>query len=79
MDITTTDAGMVPFVTGLTNIITAYLPSKWSRFFPLIPLALGTGYGFLTSDPAKAGVGPMGIALYSLIRNAAGTKPKDAK
>lgn len=75
----TTDAGMVPFITGVSNVITAYLPAKWSRFFPLIPIGLGIGWGFLQSSLEKAAVGPGAIALYSMIRNAVGTKPRDAK
>lgn len=75
----TTDAGMAPFIMGVTNVATAYLPGKWSRFFPLIPLALGAGWALLNSAVEKGAVGPAAIALYSIVRNAAGTKPKDAK
>lgn len=81
----TTDAAMSPFIMGVTNLVTAYLPVKWSRWFPLIPLALGAGYGFLVragttgESAARAGTGAGAIALYSLVRNVFGTKPKDAK
>lgn len=79
MNMDTTDAGMTPFIMGVTNVITAYMPAKWSRWFPLIPLALGAVWAWLNSAVEKGAVGAGAIALYSLVRNAAGTKPKDAK
>lgn len=75
----TTDAGMVPFITGVSNVVTAYLPAKWSRWFPLIPIGLGIAWGFFQARLESAAAGPGAIALYSMIRNAVGTKPKDAK
>jgi hypothetical protein len=75
----TTDIGMSPFIMGVTNVVTAYLPVKWSRWFPLIPIALGAAYAFLTKRAEAGATGPGAIALYSLVRNAFGTKPKDAK
>jgi hypothetical protein len=75
----TTDAGMTPFIMGVTNMVTAYLPGKWSRWFPLIPLALGAAWAFIAGRIESGAAGPGAIALYSLVRNAAGTKPKDAK
>jgi len=75
----TTDAGMSPFIMGVTNVVTSYLPSKWSRWFPVIPLALGVGYAFLVQKPEAGATGVGSIALYSLVRNVFGTKPKDAK
>ena len=78
MDLDTTDAGMSPMIMGITNVVTAYLPSKWSRFFPVIPIALGIGYAIYRSKAEAAATGAGSIALYSIVRNVFGTKPKDA-
>jgi hypothetical protein len=86
MSLDTTDAGVPPFIMGVTNVLTAYLPVKWSRFFPAIPIVLGLIYGFIVRPApspdegvVRASAGAGAIALYSVIRNLFGTKPKDAK
>lgn len=85
MSLDTTDAGVPPFIMGVTNVVTAYLPAKWSRFFPVIPLTLGFLYGFIvrpapTTDEGivRSSAGAGAIALYSVVRNLFGTKPQNA-
>ena len=78
------DLGAITLIMGVTNVITPYLPGKFSRLFPLIPLVLGLGWGFLKEAGSmgervgRALSGLLAIGQYSLVRNGAGTKPADA-
>jgi len=73
------DATVPTAIMGITNVVTAYLPAKWSRLFPLIPVLLGFAYAIIRGEGlARAITGAVAIAQYSILRNAAGTKPNDA-
>jgi len=78
------DASTPTVIMGVSNVLTSWLPGKFSRFFPAIPVLLGFIYAFVRNAGsgaerfARALTGAIAIAQYSVVRNLAGTKPTDA-
>ena len=78
------DFGAVQMIMGVSNVVTSFLPNRFSRLFPLVPILLGLVWGVLKEAGsleerlARAASGLLAISEYSLFRNALGTKPKDA-
>lgn len=85
MKIDDADMAAPTSIMGVSNVITAYLPEKWSRFFPAIPVILGIAYAYLRPATnfgervSRMITGLLAIGQYSVVRNMTGTKPDNAK
>ena len=85
MQIDDADMAAPTSIMGVANVLTAYLPEKWSRFFPAVPLLLGVLYAYVRPAAnfgeriSRMITGILAIGQYSVVRNMVGTKPSNAK